>query len=94
MFYARGPIDLRVFVNYRSPYLAGVGARAVLDTYEDERTTVSFFAKYKFNRRVTANIDVNNITDTSKRSYQGDPSNPRSVRYFDWAVNFRVGLNL
>lgn len=39
-------------------------------------------------------IEVNNITDSSKRSYQGDPSNPRSVRYFDWAVNFRLALSL
>jgi TonB-dependent receptor len=94
VFYARGPIDLRVFMNYRSPYLTGVGARAALDQYEDERTTVNFFAKYQFNRRLTFNVDVNNITDSAKRGYQGDPSNPTSVRYYDWAVNFRVGLSL
>lgn len=94
VFYARGPIDLRAFINYRSPYLDAVGARPALDVYEDERTTLSFFAKYRVNKRLTLNMDVNNITDTSKRSYQGDRSNPRSVRYFDWAVNFRVGLSL
>ena len=94
MFYARGPVDLRVFVNYRSPYLTGVGARPALDPYEDERQTVNFVAKYAVNRRVTLNLDVNNITDSPKRSYQGDPSNPTSVRYYDWAVNFRVGLSL
>ncbi len=94
VFYARGPVDLRVFVNYRSPYLTAVGARAALDQYEDERKTVNFFAKYNVNRRLTLNIDVNNITDSAKRSYQGDPSNPTSVRYYDWAVNFRVGYSL
>ena len=94
VFYARGPVDLRVFVNYRSPYLTGVGARAALDPYEDERKTVNFLAKYVVNRRVTLNLDVNNISDSAKRSYQGDPSNPTSVRYYDWAVNFRVGLSL
>jgi TonB-dependent receptor len=94
VFYARGPIDLRVFVNDRSPYLTSVGARRALDQYEDKRRTVSFFAKYKFSRNLTFNADVNNITDSAKRSYQGDPSNPLSVRYYDWAVNFRVGLSL
>lgn len=94
VFYARGPVDLRVFVNYRSPYLTGVGARAALDQFEDSRKTLSFFAKYVVNRRVTLNLDVNNITDSPKRSYQGDSSNPLSVRYYDWAVNFRVGFSL
>lgn len=94
VFYARGPIDLRVFVNDRSPYLTSVGARRALDQYEDERRTVSFFAKYKLNRNLTFNVDVNNITDSAKRGYQGDPSNPLSVRYYDWAVNFRVGISL
>jgi TonB-dependent receptor len=92
VFYARGPIDLRVFVNDRSPYLTSVGARSALDQYEDERRTVSFFAKYRFSRNLAFNVDVNNITDSAKRGYQGDPSNPTSVRYYDWAVNFRVGL--
>jgi TonB-dependent receptor len=94
VFYARGPIDLRVFVNDRSPYLTSVGARQALDQYEDERRTVSFFAKYRFSRNLTFNVDVNNISDSPKRGYQGDPSNPLSVRYYDWAVNFRVGINL
>ncbi len=94
VFYARGPIDLRVFVNYRSPYLTAIGTRTALDQYEDGRKTVSFFAKYVVNRRLTLNVDVNNITDTAKRSYQGDSSNPLSVRYFDWAVNFRVSYRL
>lgn len=94
VFYARGPLDLRVFMNYRSPYLTGVGARAALDTYEDERTTVNFFAKYAVSKRLTLNMDVNNITDSAKRGYVGNPSNPNSVRYYDWAVNFRVGFSL
>ena len=75
-----------------TPY--SVGARRALDQYEDKRRTVSFFAKYKFSRNLTFNADVNNITDSAKRGYQGDPSNPLSVRYYDWAVNFRVGLSL
>jgi TonB-dependent receptor len=94
LFYARGSLDLRAFLNYRGPYLTGVGARPALDVYEDERTTLSFFAKYKVNRRVVLNLDVNNISDSAKRSYQGDPSNPRSVRYYDWAINFRVSYSL
>jgi TonB-dependent receptor len=94
VFYARGPLDLRAFLNYRGPYLTGVGARPALDVYEDERTTLSFFAKYRLNKRTILNLDVNNITDSAKRSYQGNSSNPRSVRYYDWAVNFRVSYSL
>ena len=94
LFYARGPVDLRVFMNYRGPYLSGVGARPALDVYEDRRTTLNFFAKYRLNKQTTLNLDVNNITDSAKRSYQGNSSNPRSVRYYDWAVNFRVNYSL
>lgn len=94
VFYARGPLDLRVFMNYRGPYLNSVGSRAALDVYEDERTTLSAFGKYRFSDRISFYIDANNITDSAKRSYQGDPSNPRAVRYYDWAVNFRVSYNL
>jgi TonB-dependent receptor len=94
VFYARGPLDVRVFVNYRSPYLTAVGARAALDQYEDDRQTVNFFVKYKLSERWVFNVDVNNITDSAKRGYQGDPSNPLSNRYYDWAVNFRVALSL
>jgi TonB-dependent receptor len=94
VFYARGPLDLRAFLNYRGPYLTGVGARPALDVYEDERTTLSFFAKYRLNKRTILNLDVNNNTYSAKRSYQGNSSNPRSVRYYDWAVNFRVSYSL
>jgi TonB-dependent receptor len=94
VFYARGPLDVRVFVNYRSPYLDSVGARAAIDVYEDERTTLNFFFKYRLNRRTTLNLDFNNLTDSAKRSYQGDSSNPRSVRYFDWAANLRATYSL
>lgn len=76
------------------PFDPRVGARPALDVYEDERTTLSFFAKYRLNKRTMLNLDVNNITDSPKRGYQGDPSNPRSVRYYDWAVNFRVSYSL
>ena len=39
-------------------------------------------------------LDVNNATDAVSRTYQGNPSNPTGVRYFDWAVNFRIGYSL
>ncbi len=94
LFYARGPLDMRVFVNDRSPYLTSVGARAALDAYEDKRRTANFMVKYRLSQRLTLNADVNNLTDSAKRGYVGDPSNPNSVRYYDWAVNFRVGVSL
>src|SRR5262249_7838279 len=84
VFYAYGPWDFRVFVNYRSPYLSSVGARPALDAYQDERSTLNFFGKYKVTERVTLNLDVNNATDAISRTYQGNPTNPTGVRYFDW----------
>ncbi len=94
LFYARGPIDIRAFVNRRSPYLGSVGTRRALDTYQDERTTLNLFAKYRLNDRWELNLDINNATDAVSRTYQGNPSNPTGVRYFDWAANFRMGINL
>jgi outer membrane receptor protein involved in Fe transport len=94
LFYARGRLDLRAFLNYRGPYLNGVGARPALDVYEDERTTLSLFGKYRVSEKITLYLDANNVTDSPKRSYQGDPSNPRAVRYYDWALNFRVSYRL
>ncbi len=71
-----------------------MGARPALDVYEDERTTWNFYAKYKVNRKLNLHLDVNNLTNSAKRSYQRDPTNPRSVRYYDWAANFRVSYSL
>src|SRR5262249_52460566 len=80
VFYAGGPVDVRVFVNQRSPYLSSVGARAILDAYQDKRTTLNFFVKYKLTQRIELNLDVNNATDAVSRTYQGNPSNPTGVR--------------
>ena len=86
--YARRGLDLRVFYNFRGDYLSSVGARRALDIYEKERATVDFSAKYKFTRRLSTYLNVKNITDAPKITYQGNRSNPTGVRYYDYSVNF------
>ncbi|GAB1488238.1 TonB-dependent receptor [Opitutaceae bacterium] len=92
--YTRGSFDVRAFYNYRSDYLSSVGARRALDNYELERATVDLSAKWAFARRYSVYASAKNLTDEPKISYQGDPSNPRTVRYYDWAVNFGLTIDL
>jgi len=88
--FARRGLDLRLFYNFRGDYLSGVGARPALDTLELERATLDFAAKYRFTRRLSAYFNAKNITDAPKITYQGTRSNPSSVRYYDFSLNFGV----
>ena len=88
--YVRHGLDLRLFHNLRGDYLSGVGARAALDVYEKARSTLDFSAKYRFSRRVSAYFNAKNLTDAPKITFQGNSSNPTSVRYYDLSFNFGV----
>lgn len=88
--YVRQGLDLRVFHNFRGNYLSGVGARPALDVYEQDRATLDFSAKYRFSRRLSAYFNAKNLTDAPKITYQGNPSNPTGVRYYDLSFNFGV----
>ncbi len=92
--YVRRGLDLRLFYNTRGDYLSSVGARRALDIFEKERATLDLSAKYRWSKRMTTYLSAKNITDEPKISYQGNPSNPNAVRYFDWSLNFGVTLDL
>jgi len=88
--YVRQGLDLRVFHNFRGDYLSGVGARPALDVYEQDRATLDFSAKYRISRRLSAYFSAKNLTDAPKITFQGNPSNPTGVRYYDLSFNFGV----
>lgn len=88
--YVRQGLDLRLFQNFRGDYLSGVGARPALDVYEQSRATLDFSAKYRFSRWTSAYFNAKNLTDAPKITYQGNPSNPTGVRYYDLSFNFGV----
>jgi TonB-dependent receptor len=88
--YVREGLDLRIFHNFRGDYLSGVGARPALDVYEQDRATLDFSAKYRFSRRLYAYFNAKNLTDAPKITFQGNPSNPTGVRYYDLSFNFGV----
>jgi TonB-dependent receptor len=92
--YVRRGLDLRVFYNTRGDYLSSVGARRALDVFEKERATVDFSAKYRWSKRYSTYLSAKNLTDAPKISFQGNPSNPNAVRYYDFSVNFGVTLDL
>lgn len=92
--YVRRGLDLRLFYNFRGDYLSSVGARRALDVYEKERATLDLSAKYRFSRRLSAYLNVKNLTDAPKITYQGSRANPTGVRYYDYSVNFGITRDL
>ena len=92
--YVRRGLDLRLFYNTRGDYLSSVGARRALDVFEKARATLDFSAKYRWSKRYSTYLSAKNLTDAPKISFQGNPSNPNAIRYYDFSVNFGVTLDL
>lgn len=92
--FARAGFDIRAYYNYRADYLSTIGARAVLDVYEQARKTIDVLARYKpKGGKFVYQISAKNLGNDPKITYQGDRSNPRSVRYFDWSISSSIGYD-
>ncbi len=89
--FARGGLDLRAYYNYRDTFISTIGARSLLDVYEQARKTIDVSARYKPRQgRFSYVVVAKNLGNDPRITFQGDRGNPRSVRYFDWSVSTSV----
>jgi TonB-dependent receptor len=92
VFYDKHRIDARLSYNYRSEYIQefDVGDRE-LNVYWDERAILDFSASYDIASQWQVYADVNNITDSRQRRYQGQSSRVLELEEFGryWLVGVR-----
>lgn len=89
--YAAGGLDVRAYYNYRADFLSTIGARAQLDVYEHARKTLDLLVRYRpRGSKFAYQVSAKNLGNDPKITYQGDRTNPRSVRYFDWSISSSV----
>lgn len=92
--FARGGLDVRAYYNYRDTFLSTIGARSLLDVYEQARKTIDVSARYKPRQsRFAYAVVAKNLGNDPRITWQGDRGNPRSVRYFDWSVSTSVSCD-
>lgn len=87
-------LDIRAYYNYRDTVLNTIGARALLDVYEQARKTIDLSARYKPKQsRFSYAVVAKNLGNDPRITFQADRGNPRSVRYFDWSVSTSVSCD-
>ncbi len=92
--FASGGFDVRAYYNYRATFISTIGARSLLDVYEQARKTIDVSARYKPKQsRFAYAIVTKNLGNDPRITWQGDRGNPRSVRYFDWSVSTSVSYD-
>jgi TonB-dependent receptor len=92
--WAHRGFDIRAFYNYRDTVLNTIGARALLDVYEQSRKTLDLSARYKPKQsRFAYSVVAKNLGNDPRITWQGDRGNPRSVRFFDWSVSTSVSCD-
>ena len=93
-FASRG-LDLRLFYNWRDDFMSGVGSRGALDVYQQARSTIDMYARYqRAGSRIRYTLNGKNLANSPLETFQGDRSNPRSLRFFDWSVSASIGIDL
>ncbi|MEE4217350.1 MAG: TonB-dependent receptor [Xanthomonadales bacterium] len=72
LFFERAGFEARLAWAYRSQYLDEVGGDINEDIYIDDRSQLDFKASYDFTDKLTAYLEVRNITDEPLRYLSGD----------------------
>ncbi|MFT6034135.1 MAG: TonB-dependent receptor [Arenicella sp.] len=87
--YDKGPLDVRLAVNYRSEYLDEVGDDAESDRFTSPHMQVDLNAKYKISDNLQLSFAVININDRPEYYYFGDKS--RLSQYDEYGTTFTAG---
>ena len=94
LFYDRGPLSLRVGVNFSDRFLEELRQDAANDIYVAARTQVDASGAFRVTDRARIFVEAINLTDQPLRRYQGDPRRgwePGNEWYRRWAtVGVRV----
>lgn len=80
IFYQLGPVEAALSYHHTGKNLASLGSTAALDTTNDDYERLDAKGSYAINERVEVFAEVQNITDTKLRQYNG----PRR----DWITNY------
>jgi len=102
LFYEKGPINLRLAMQYESKALFGVGgspttfsyATIATDVYQDKRMTLDLSGSYEFTRNVKFYASVKNLTDAPLRFYEGTSNRPIQREFYGQTYEAGVKVKL
>lgn len=92
VFYEKSGFNARLAYNHRSKYIQAFNvAEPELNVFWDDRSVLDFTTSYQFNRNWQVFGEVNNITDTRQRRFQGSDSRVLELEQFGryWMVGAR-----
>jgi len=92
VFYEKFGFNARLAYNYRSKYIQSFNvAEPELNVFWDDRSVLDFSTSYQFTSNWQVFGEVNNITDTKQRRFQGSDSRVLELEQFGryWLVGAR-----
>jgi len=100
VFYEKGPVNLRLSMQYESKVLFAVGSIAGTtgyagisnDAYQDKRVTLDFTGSYDFTKNVKLYWSAKNLTDAPLRFYEGSSNRPIQREFY--GVTYEGGVKV
>lgn len=92
VFYEKAGFNARLAYNHRSKYIQAFNvAEPELNIFWDDRSVLDFTTSYQFTRNWQVFGEVNNITDTKQRRFQGSANRVLELEQFGryWLVGAR-----
>lgn len=92
MFYEKSGFNARLAYNYRSNYIQEFDVSdEELNVFWDDRSILDFSTSYQFSPNWQLFGEINNITDSRQRRYQGAPNRVLELEQFGrfWLVGAR-----
>jgi len=92
VFYEKHGINARLSYNYRSKYIQEFDVDdADLNVFWDDREILDFSSSYQLTRQIRLFADVNNITDSRQRRFQGRANRVLELEQFGryWIAGLR-----
>lgn len=102
IFYEKGPIDLRLSMQYESKVLFAVGSVAGQtgyagisnDSYQDKRVTLDLAGSYQITPNVKFYASVKNLTDAPLRFYEGTSNRPIQREFYGQTYEAGIKVKL
>ncbi len=100
VFYEKGPINLRLAMQYESKSLFGIGgsphtfdyATIASDIYQDKRVTFDVSGSYDFTHNVKFYASVKNLSNAPLRFYEGTSNRPIQREFY--GQTFEAGVKV
>jgi len=94
LFYEKGKTMVRIAGNFKGEALAVVQGNPENYRWYDKNFTVDLSASYKISKKITAFVEVNNLTNAPLRYYQGTSNRPEQLEYYSLRGMAGVNINL